>query len=124
MRIENSKYILCFLIALLLGSYVVKSDRISYNKVKSVYVEDNQLQTDNRSQTLSEDSKKNDTDIYRRTGSNNPVVPNNGNVIYNIPVINFQSFIHCSVRFYFLYFRTIKISLTVQDLIYPFNYFL
>ncbi len=118
MRIENSKYILCFLIALLLGSYVVKSDLILYSKVQSVYVEDNQPQT------LSEDSKKNDTDIYRRTEPGNPVVSNNGNIINKIPVINFQSFINSSIRIYFLHFENVKISLTVQDLIYPFNYFL
>ena len=116
MKIEDSKYILYFFYFSFFGLVASNQDFMSICKISDSFT------FEKEQSHISDDSKSQHKDFYRRTYQNNPPIKNTKHISVT-STLNTRSRIDYVVKSYCSYFEDISISLTIKDLIFPFNYF-
>ena len=116
MKIEDSKYILYFFAIIFFGS--VASNQEFQSLCNFFYTCD----YEDRQSHFSDDSQNHNKDFYRRSYQGNHKIKNNKYVIL-APRQELRVLINSTDKIYCSVFDDISISLTIKDLIYPFNYF-
>ena len=117
MKIEDSKYILYFFYFSFFGLVASNQDFVSICKISDSF------SFEKEQSHISDESQSHNKDFYRRTYQNNPPIKNT-KYINVTPTLYTRSRIDYVDKSYYSYFEDISISLTIKDLIFPFNYFL